>query len=447
MREKKNDLWKLDLLETKFTKTTPRFPFTKKLLNARNNTHVMKKLPRSPADAFGQIHALKSDLFAKKYHGSSKKLGRAVGRHVKQNQRTWGKEQEPLTKFFAKQEHIDELIKAKLIKLAMTAILTKENRSNPPTYILEEVRNVMMDKTIPGNPSHFFIKYCQNDKVLNGYVSKMWNSKEIKQLCSEIEWSFKKIRGNLTQAEKAAHATATGKKSIKDVDNEAESEDSESDDGDDSDDEGEAKLGMDAEEAFDKFADYDHLVAGSDAESDFVADLNVNYNEITDEEASDSDSDDEPPAKKAKTALPTLATGYFSGGSDDEDDVDNDKVVKEATTTRKNRRGQRARQKIWEQKYGSKAKHVQKEQQRVASEREQRQMEYEERQRKRELKAKLARESAPKYYSGPERTTAASSTAAPGAVPEKVHPSWEAKKQAEEKLKNVKFSGKKITFD
>ena len=41
----------------------------------------------------------------------------------------------------------------------------------------------------------------------------------------------------------------------------------------------------------------------------------------------------------------------------------------EITTQRKNRRGQRARQKIWAKKYG-KAKHVKKNQEILASERE-----------------------------------------------------------------------------
>lgn len=453
MKQKKNDLWKLDLLELKFTGAYPRFPFTKKLLNARNTSHVMKKLPASNAEARQQIEALKTDLFAKKYYGSHKKLERMVSKLVKQQQRTWGASDKSLKKFFADSAHMQELITSKLVKLVLTAILTtKETKTNPPSYILKEVVTTIGDKSALGNPSRFFVKYCQDDKILNGYVSKIWNNKEVKALCDEIEWTFRKIRGNLTKAEKtnrtASKQTSTKKAVESDDDSEDDSEASDSDEEGDSDEESGEEKNIDAEEAFDKFASYDHLVVGSDAESEFVGDLNVNYNEITDEEASESEesgssseSEDvipklkkpaqKEPKPKKEIILPSLATGYFSGGSDDEDDIDNDKVVKAATTVRKNRRGQRARQKIWEQKFGRNANHVQKENQRITSEREQKQMEFEERQRKRDAKAKEAAETPGKSSIGTQ----------------KMHPSWEAKKQAEEKMKSVKFAGKKITFD
>ncbi len=87
-------------------------------------------------------------------------------------------------------------------------------------------------------------------------------------------------------------------------------------------------------------------------------------------EASDDSDDSEnealaPPAKKIKAVkpisfdmgnsafLPSLMGGYISG-SESASDID------VAPPTRKNRRGQRARQAIWEKKYGEKAKHHQK---------------------------------------------------------------------------------------
>ena len=472
MKEKRNELWKLDLLEAKYTQATPRFSFTKKLINARNNSHVMKKLPSTPNEAFQQIHALKADLFRKKYHGSYKKLSRDVARAVKLKKTT---ETEHVQKLMLDAEFLEALITAKLVKLVLLAILTtKEAKQEPPAYIAEDVREYITDKSLAKNPSRFFINYCQNDKVLNNYLSKLWNLKEMKTLCQEIEWSFRKIRGNLTKAELAARASETGT-NAKDVTKDESgdiSEESEDSDESESESESEAHAEIDAEEAFDKFSAYDNMVAGSDDEQDFVADPNVDYNEITDQEmsgsgglgesesesesesGSESESDeidrksakvpkkevktDKKEAKKpTKVALPQLATGYYSGGSDDEEeDVDNDKIVKEATTQRKNRRGQRARQKIWEQKYGKLANHVQKENLRIASEREQKQKEFEERQRKREMKEKLAQET--------NTSKTAGSLSSSGM---KVHPSWEAKKLAEEKLKNVKFTGKKITFD
>lgn len=86
------------------------------------------------------------------------------------------------------------------------------------------------------------------------------------------------------------------------------------------------------------------------------------------EEAEESESSDaeslSPPPKKSKTKaakavpikagnsafLPSLMGGYISG-SESASDVD------VAPSAKKNRRGQRARQAIWEKKYGEKAKH------------------------------------------------------------------------------------------
>ncbi|KAI1338428.1 Bud-site selection protein [Xylariaceae sp. FL0016] len=93
------------------------------------------------------------------------------------------------------------------------------------------------------------------------------------------------------------------------------------------------------------------------------------FSEASAESQQSEDSEDSeasavlPPPKKAKTRavraepikpgtsafLPTLMGGYISG-SESASDVD-------VAPARKNRRGQRARQAIWEKKYGEKAKH------------------------------------------------------------------------------------------
>lgn len=426
MKSKKNELWKLDLLEVKFKRASPRFPNTKKLLNARKNSQLLKKLPRTQDEASKQILALKSDLFEKKFHGSYKKLLREVQKTVSHDKRSWTDAQKSLAEFFGDSNKVELLIKSRLIKVVTATILTsKEFKNSPPEYIPDHVKTLITDKTNAANPSHFFVTYCQSDKVVNGYISKMWNSKDFKALLGEIEWSFRKIRGELTQAEKDARTQLTGKKVKNVVD---ESDEEVGDDDDENDDlENGSQDAMDAEEAFDKFAGFDNMVGDSDEEQQ----------DEDNEEADDFFDNAESAKSPLSRNLPQLATGYFSGGSDSEEDVDNDEVVKAATTTRKNRRGQRARQKIWEQKYGSGANHVKKERDRVASEREQRQVEFEERQRKRELKAAQAAEATD------SRGSQHASHTTGGAM----HPSWAAKKKAEEKLKNIKFEGKKITFD
>lgn len=142
---------------------------------------------------------------------------------------------------------------------------------------------------------------------------------------------------------------------------------------------------------------------------------------------------------ESKYNLPALATGYFSGGSDDEDmedaprdrgyDMDNDRVVKAATTQRKNRRGQQARRAIYEKKYGKNANHLKKEQEIKKSKWQERQAEFE----KREARRKELGIERPAQKKLPE-------------LPEKkpLHPSWEAKKKL--KASPVAFQGKKVVF-
>nr|GAT60323.1 predicted protein [Mycena chlorophos] len=65
------------------------------------------------------------------------------------------------------------------------------------------------------------------------------------------------------------------------------------------------------------------------------------------------------PSKSAQTQsqfLPSLSVGYIRGGSSSEDDD-----IEDVEPQRKNRRGQRARQAIWEKKYGRGANHKKKE--------------------------------------------------------------------------------------
>ena len=92
-------------------------------------------------------------------------------------------------------------------------------------------------------------------------------------------------------------------------------------------------------------------------------DISISSAEESEAEYSDAESPPPPPPKKTKTKtepiqagrstfLPTLMGGYISG-SESASDVD------VAPSAKKNRRGQRARQAIWEKKYGDRAKHRQ----------------------------------------------------------------------------------------
>lgn len=195
-----------------------------------------------------------------------------------------------------------------------------------------------------------------------------------------------------------------------------------------------------------------------------------------DESASDAESSASsivrsPPAKKVATSekaskssktkptnstfLPTLMGGYISG-SESASDVD-------VAPVRKNRRGQRARQKIWEKKYGEKARHLQKQAakgrdagwdpKRGAVDGESAKP------WKRGIRNPLQDRDKDKPKpkdSGTDAVQTKKQQAPPKREPPKrarddsgpLHPSWEAKKQAKAKEQlTAPFQGKKITFD
>ncbi|EGV60212.1 bud site selection protein 22 [Yamadazyma tenuis] len=478
-----NTLWKIDLLENKFLGSKPRYKSTSKLLAAKDNKKLMKKMPSTKADAQAQILDMKTGVFGRKYHGALVKLRSEVKKTVKADLHKLGKkadENKQVLEFLQNDNLIEDMVVSKVIRILQAAVLNnKTARENPPKFIDPQVLQVIGDKQHSSNPTKFFKDHCQNNKELHKYVSSLWNLKGMKLVLAEIEWSFRLVRGNLTEQEINNRRTATGKSIKKDNDENSDSEDDGSDDdsGSDTEDENDESAPAD----FEKFAVYDNLVVDSDQEDEGPQlDPKINYNEVTDEEpseessgddtsgsdvedvvdnkktkstkkpkddffASDSESDSEDAQSvEKKYNLPELTTGYISGGSDDEGDfqVDDDRVVKQVTSQRKNRRGQRARQKIWEQKYGKTAKHKQKESEAYENDKKRRQSEFEEREQKRRSRAQEALENAP---SGSNLTPIGRKQQDKPKKEE--HPSWIAKKKEEEKLKNLKFTGKKITFD
>lgn len=111
--------------------------------------------------------------------------------------------------------------------------------------------------------------------------------------------------------------------------------------------------------------------------ADDISISSASSSEEEDVDLSESESSGvSPPPKRAKAAragpisagnsafLPTLMGGYISGSESEASDLDDG-------PPRKNRRGQRARQAIWEKKYKDKAKHVQKQQEMASSGRDQ----------------------------------------------------------------------------
>lgn len=179
-------------------------------------------------------------------------------------------------------------------------------------------------------------------------------------------------------------------------------------------------------------------------------------------DASDSSDSKSPPPKKKKpstakppptqpgtsTFLPSLMGGYFSNSDSEASDIDI------APPLKKNRRGQRARQAIWEKKFKAEAKHLKKQQQgggkggRDAGW---------------DMKRGAVGAGDGKPWKRGIRNPLSASAETTGAnmeavaerkpkVPKRddtgtLHPSWEAKKKAKEAQGIVAFQGKKTTFD
>ncbi|KAL1649496.1 hypothetical protein SLS58_001552 [Diplodia intermedia] len=182
---------------------------------------------------------------------------------------------------------------------------------------------------------------------------------------------------------------------------------------------------------------------------------------FSDEEEESSEQEPKAKAKSKEKAavvankstfLPSLsAVGYISGSDSEAEDLDD-----EIAPQKKNRRGQRARQQLWEKKYGKGAKHLAK------------QTEKQKKDRNAGWDAKRGAvdgDGGRKGKFGRDKRDFSSGGRGPKATDAnlvelgkkknhrddggKLHPSWEAAKLAKEKAKlgNAQFQGKKITFD
>jgi hypothetical protein len=176
---------------------------------------------------------------------------------------------------------------------------------------------------------------------------------------------------------------------------------------------------------------------------DVEADLSLSSSESG--SASHSPEPQKAPTTKKASFLPSLTMGgYISGSESEAEDID--------IAPKKNRRGQRARQQIWEQKYGDSAKHLQKQGRAIEFDRRQGAVEKNnrsrrnfDRQRRTNAKHTVSQEKHPSHSTlKPVKDIKKTHRDDGGAL----HPSWEAAKKAKErKGAPVAFSGKKITFD
>lgn len=230
-------------------------------------------------------------------------------------------------------------------------------------------------------------------------------------------------------------------------------------------DDGFGDIDLDSEEGGDEEGDDESSFEGFSSDDEEPVENRTGPKVVGDESSEEEDSDDEdddsdhssaisrsPSPKRASkkrkgtedtgpttgsTFLPSLMGGYISG-SESASDID-------IAPPRKNRRGQRARQAIWEKKFKEEAKHLHKPKRDQGWDPKRGAVEGARTPWKRGIANPFSRpaEGGGKEASapGPPKKPRVADNKGP------LHPSWEAKKRAEEKLQNVKFEGKKIKFD
>ncbi|EPE07227.1 cellular morphogenesis protein [Ophiostoma piceae UAMH 11346] len=222
--------------------------------------------------------------------------------------------------------------------------------------------------------------------------------------------------------------------------------------------------------------DFEGFSGGEDDEDDSDDDSEDDEEEEEeDEEEYSSESEVEKrPRKRAAAAavsapgasnfLPSLMGGFMADAGDNSDGYGSDEAQRDERAAakmlgvvRKNRRGQRARQAIWEKKYKADAKHVIQEKlnpKPVAEKWDAKRGAVDANDAPRWLRRKLAVGGKPGYAGKSGGGGPAPAPAAPKKnenankqVTGTLHPSWEAARKAKEAAQTAEFKGTKIVFD
>lgn len=464
---KDNLLFKLDNLEYQYHYLTntlanfePRLNQTKKLYNAKGKktSQRIEKLLNEITlpDVSKKCNEMRLTIFNGKIYAVEKNLNKSLLKKLNQLKN----KDNVLKQCNSLNEFVKYIVISKVIKFSISKIIGNKqttNMDNVPEWFQDhKYLKAYNDKSNDLNPSRIWNEIVMKTDEGAKIVGNLMNDKKSQEILTIFENGMDVFLG-INRDKNSKKQKETKEESDNDIEEEGSDIEENLDGGRHYEGEG---MEIDEDEILKQ---YEGLVADSDEEDneDEIAtglDPNINYNEVTDEEPSaseeddddESDDEDDQPAKK-KAKLPELMTGYYSG-EDSDSDIEEDEIARKQASNKivkKNRRGQRARRKIWEQKYGKQANHVQKEYEKQKAEREQRQIDYEARVAKRAAKQAAYDKTNANLTELGERGSRSKQqleTAKPVKVHED-HPSWVAKKLAEDKLKNAKFAGKKITFD
>lgn len=420
---KENLLFQLDTKEFQYHKlnhtlrySNPRFHTTKLIKNAnRNSKNEIKNNKKLKGikleDLYSEIVALKNEILSKKLYRICSKFSTKVN-----NNSTYS-----------------DQMKITLRQLVLNRLL-KSLKKKFKKYDAEYKQDLTeMDPNAPENPFKNWQDWISESDIIsileknldvtklgdgekdvgkesNKLISKLYQDKSLKAAMCEFEDGmdvFLNINRGLKRAERNSN-DRNGDVYANEVDYESNYSNNNSTSNNNNNNGGED----------DGYSQYDNMIGNSsdDDEEEDIDDANRNY-------------------KNAN--LPELEHGFIDNyGSDSEDERELEKEMKKEKPKRKNRRGQRERRLIYEKKYGKSANHIQKKILEETTNKLERQQKYEERVQKRlereqeYLDRVNARQRREKEYANKE-----------------FHPSWEAKRLQEEKLKKIKFEGKKVTFD
>lgn len=410
-RTQDNPLFKLDLLQCKFKNLNPpRFNKTLEICHSKRNNY--KLLNCTPEEASDLIIKYQQEQFELKYREFSEKLTKVIHKLLKHEKRVSDKFKNTAAELLNEQELVDRNIDYQTSKILSKLFKSKvRNHSNMiPPFFYDKIKQHKED-----NP------HKTNSKEVETLFSKLYGKELFRESIERLRIQFKLILGPVrtdTDTEKSNDKVT--KADVKEhIENPVKKPNN--DDHEDTSISEEDKA-SEEEETTDSNDD------GSDEnDDDFM---------IIEDGEEDEDKDKKP---SKKIVLPSLTSGYISGGEDEAELLKADEQIKGKTTHRRNRRGQRARRKIWEKKYGKFAKHIVKEREEWHAQRQRMELEYEARVEKRAEKQKK-REQRMKEKMERQKEIEARRK-------EPLHPSWVAKRKLEESMSHVKFQGKKMKFD
>lgn len=395
---KENLLFQLDNKEFQYHKLNfslryfnPRFHTTKLIKNAnknsKNSLKNKKKLKNVTLDSlFEELTALKREILSKKLYRLCLKFKGKIDNMANEDKTVL--RQLVLNRFL---KSLKKKFKRYTAEYGQDLTEMDENAvANPfknyEDWITEQNMINELEKNLKVKKLDDLSKVS---KEHNKAISKLYQDKGLKLVMSEFEDGMD-VFLNINRGSKKVERAET---SVKDVQEEHSGEHDE----------------YKETESNNDYAQYDDMIGHSDNEEEYTA---------------------------KRSNLPELEHGFIDTyDAESEEELEREIQNEKPEKKKKNRRGQRERRLIWEKKYGRSANHVQKKIEEETANKLERQKAYEERVFKR-----LERE---QEYKDRQR---AKMEKAKEYASKEFHPSWEAKRLQEEKTKNVKFQGKKVTF-